>query len=147
MAKQTQLKKTLAATEAQLDKAVADLQKAQKRVQDLTRKIPELRGAVNSLKVLVGVKNDPSLLSTTHLKTHIESVIAEGEEWLKTATPMVPLNDMENIVAGIKAKLPPEVAARMPAENLTGMGSVPATQQEPAEPLPDDEDFYLHPRG
>jgi ABC-type transporter Mla subunit MlaD len=136
MAKQTQLKKTLAATEAQLDKAVADLQKAQKRVQDLTRKIPELRQAVNSLKVLVGEKSTTTII-TTGTTTETPGFLAEQS----------PTDDMQNIVAGIKAKLPPEVAARMPAENLTGMGSVPATQQEPAEPLPDDEDFYLHPRG
>jgi uncharacterized protein YlxW (UPF0749 family) len=57
--KQSQLRKTLAATEAQLEKAKLDLGRAQQKVQTLTQRIPELQRAVDSLRVLVGAKPSP----------------------------------------------------------------------------------------
>jgi len=50
------LRAALDQAESQLARAITDLSRAQKRVHDLTRRVPELQQAVNSLRVLLGDK-------------------------------------------------------------------------------------------
>ena len=126
-------KAALAKSEAQLTKAESDLQKAHQRVSVLTSKIPELRRACESLRVLCGQKAVPMDVRVLH-----NSVDYAVEQ------PAV--SDMEDIAAHARKKLPPEVAAKMPVEDLTGIGSIPAAGgDQTLDPtnLPEDEDFYL----
>lgn len=114
MANKSQLRRTLEQTQKSLEKAVLDLQRAQKKVQSLTQKIPELQRAVDSMRVLCGEKPKPRY---AHLS---EVAIFKPEDVISVPQqPPAPTG------------IPPEIAARMPKTDLSGMGSIPATQPAP----------------
>lgn len=119
MANKSQLRRTLEQTQKSLEKAVLDLQRAQKKVQSLTQKIPELQRAVDSMRVLCGEKPKPRY-------AHISEVaIFKPEDVISVPQPPIP--NTSTTTTGI----PPEIAARMPKTDLSGMGSIPATQPAP----------------
>lgn len=111
--KQSQIKKALAQTESNLDKARADLARAQQKVQMLTQRIPELQRAVESLRVLVGVKYKP--LKNLPLAIELPTVVA---------VPKVPKSDLLKLAG---------------PQDLSGMGSIPAGSGPNAPQLEEDE--------
>ena len=133
MAKQSKNQIALQANEQALEKAKADLLKAQQTVAKLTQKIPELQRACESLRVLVGEKPKPKLL-------HLSEVATYPEDDIKEMTK-------KEIV--VPTAVPPEIAAKLPVQDLTGIGSIPAPNTAPPEPEAlineDDENAFLPP--
>jgi len=118
----------LEANQQALEKAKADLAKAQKAVTTLSQKIPELERACEALRVLCGEKK-------THLpEKEVQSIRDKNipDEVFKS-TPSIP----------------PDIASKLPVQDLTGFGSIPATKPPANEPElvvdPDDENAFLPP--
>ncbi len=134
MAKQSKNQIALQANEDALAKAHTDLQKAQKKVRDLTQRIPELQRAVDSLRVLCGEKLTQKTNETLRLYRAVpppeEGTIGEERE-----LPLPGVIPDESIV---------EKAKKLTA-SLPGVGSIPATSGEPEEsPDPEtDPDCFL----
>ena len=130
MAKQPKNQIALQSNEASLEKAKTDLSRAQNTVTKLVQKIPELERACAALRVLCDVKPKASVLSTATAKEKLIAMVTEeAEQHLKTEPAY---------------EVPPEIAAKLPVEDLSQMGSVPAVTGEAAPAAPDDEDFYLN---
>jgi hypothetical protein len=105
MAKLSKNKQALEANEAALDKARADLAKAQKAVQTLSQKIPELETAVFALQVLCG-----------------EKPRAPKPTWTEV-DPRVFETEPPQLVPGLE-----------PAKDLDGIGSIPAPRESKPKP-------------
>jgi len=105
MAKQSKNAVALQANQQALDKARADLAKAQKAVQTLSQKIPELERAVAALQVLCGEK--PKAAQQTW--TDVDPKVFEG--------------DVPQLVPGLE-----------PAKDLSGIGSIPAPRESKPKP-------------
>jgi hypothetical protein len=140
MAKQSKNQIALQANEDALAKAHTDLQKAQKKVRDLTQRIPELQRAVDSLRVLCGEKPTQKTNETLRLYGNPSPARAvpppeEGTIGEERDLPLPGVIPDESIV---------EKAKKLTA-SLPGVGSIPATSGEPEEsPDPEtDPDCFL----
>lgn len=114
--KQSQIKKTLAQTEANLEKARSDLSRAQQKVQMLTQRIPELQRAVDSLRVLCGIKQKTKSLMESVTKVAMDGGKQMVESFVKT-----------------------DIMKLAGPQDLTGMGSIPAGSGPHAPQLEEDE--------
>ncbi len=118
MPKQSQLRKTLQQTEASLEKALSDRGRAQQKVQTLTKKIPELQRAVDSLRVLCGEKPKGVMPNETWTTGRSEALAITGEHRAETSA------------ADLAKYLGPQVPKK-PAADLTEDDVLPPVSGEP----------------
>ena len=108
----------LSAATKRLEKALAERQTLTAKLTVLNQEIPSLQQTISALNKQLGNTTQP--------------IPTPGLQEVAPPMPAVPT-------------VPPEIRARLPLDDLTGIGSIPATPIVEATPVPDDESFYLRP--